>query len=161
MAKHIALSGQMNSIIPDCLILQNGIMMWEVTVGVTRGGAQGVDVYAFPATMKVDYVRVYQTATATGNEGNKKIGNTDFSERVFNISPNPFNDKIRVSYSGSIDRIDIYNYNGQKIMNKDCKLVDTYAVIVIDLEHLEPGIYFLGFIYQNDLRGIRKAVKCN
>jgi beta-glucanase (GH16 family) len=136
-------------------------LIMNIAVGGTWGGVQGVDVYAFPVTMEVDYVRVYQTATAAGNEGNKKIGNADYSEKVFNISPNPFNDKIRIRYSVSIDQIDIYNCTGKKIMAAENKLPDNNTMIIPGLENLEPGIYFICLLYQNDLRGIRKAVKCN
>jgi hypothetical protein len=111
--------------------------------------------------MEVDYVRVYQIATATGNEGNKKIGNAECSEGVFNIYPNPFNDKIRIGYSGSIDQIDIYNCIGKKILDVENQLPDNNTMIILGLENLEPGIYFICLLYQNNLRGTRKVVKCN
>jgi len=136
-------------------------LIMNIAVGGTWGGVQGIDNDAFPATMEVDYVRIYQTATATGNEGNKKIGNADYSERVFNISPNPFNNKIRIRYSGSVDRIDIYNCIGRKIMGAENKSLDNNTMIIPGLENLEPGIYFVCLLYQDDLRGIRKAIKCN
>jgi len=110
--------------------------------------------------MEVDYVRVYQIATTTSTDGyEKKISNPYYSESEFVVSPNPFNDQVKISYSGCIDQINIYNCIGQKIMNTEYNLPYSCPLIVLNLENLEPGIYFLGFLYHNNLRGISKTVK--
>jgi beta-glucanase (GH16 family) len=137
-------------------------LVMNIAVGGSWGGAQGVDDNAFPTTMEIDYVRVYQLASTTAIDVyDKKISNPDNSDREFVISPNPFVDHIKINYSGSIDRIEIYNSIGQKIMNAEYSLPDPGSLIVLNLEYLERGIYFLGFVYQNDLRGIMKAIKFN
>ncbi len=137
-------------------------LIMNIAVGGSWGGVQGVDIHAFPTTMEVDYIRVYQITTATGEgEYEKMIQKPGYADSEFVVFPNPFDSQIKISYSGCIDRIDIYNFIGQKIMNAEYNLPDPCSSVVFNLEYLEPGIYFLGFLYQNDLKGITKAVKCN
>lgn len=135
-------------------------LLLNIAVGGSWGGVQGVDDNAFPTTLEVEYVRVYQIATSTSaDEYEKMIEKPDYSAREFVVSPNPFINQVSISYSGYIDRIDIYNFTGQKIMNAKYSLPDPCSLIVLNLENLEPGIYFLGFLYHNNLRGISKTVK--
>jgi len=135
-------------------------LLLNIAVGGSWGGIQGVDNNAFPTTMEVDFVRVYQIATSTAaGEYEHKITNPDNSNIEFYLSPNPFADYLKIGYSGCIDRIDIYNSIGQKIMNAEYTLHDQGNSLLLNFKNLEPGIYFLGFLYQNDLIGIRKAVK--
>ena len=137
-------------------------LILNIAVGGSWGGVQGVDENAFPATMEIDFVRVYQLApTRAAEEYEKKIWNPDNSEREFIISPNPFIDQVIISCSRCIDRIEIYNIIGQKVINTVYNQQGNGSLIVLNLEHLERGIYFFGLLYQNDLIGIRKAVKNN
>ena len=139
-------------------------LLLNIAVGGSWGGAQGVDVYAFPTQMEIDYVRVYQLSTATGTESSElEMKKLQDSEAEFEIFPNPFNDHLNISYSEDIDQIDIYNCYGNKSMDFKNPLADNSltdkSLLVLNLDNLKPGIYFLALKYQNELVGLKSAIK--
>jgi hypothetical protein len=139
-------------------------LIMNIAVGGSWGGAQGVDIYVFPARMEVAYVRVYQLSTSVGEVSFERfITNPQYTGSDFEIIPNPFNDKVMINYSGSIDQIDIYNCIGQKSMNYQNFLTNNFltdnSALILNLDNLKPGIYFLGLKYQDETMAVRKAVK--
>jgi beta-glucanase (GH16 family) len=139
-------------------------LIMNIAVGGSWGGAQGVDPYVFPTSMEVDFVRVYQLSTSTGEVSPERfITNPQYNGSDFEIIPNPFNDQVRINYSGSVDQIDIYNCIGQKRINYQNYVTNNFlndnSMFVLNLDNLKPGIYFLGLRYQDELIAVKKAVK--
>jgi beta-glucanase (GH16 family) len=132
-------------------------LIMNIAVGGSWGGAQGVDPYAFPTSMEVEYVRVYQLSTGIGST------NPESSASDLEIYPNPFNDRVMINYSGSIDQVDIYNCLGQVSLNYQDFLAanssSNNSILLLNLDVLEPGMYFLGLKHQNNLVAIEKVIK--
>ena len=139
-------------------------LVMNIAVGGSWGGAQGVDIYAFPTSMEIAYVRVYQLSTGTGEANLERIiPDPQKTGSDFEIFPNPFNDKLMINYSGSVDQVDIYNCLGQVSSNcqnfHSANSSEDNAMLILSLENLKPGLYFLGLKNQNDLIAIKKVVK--
>jgi beta-glucanase (GH16 family) len=139
-------------------------LIMNIAVGGSWGGAQGVDPYVFPVRMEIAYIRVYQLSTNTGEVNpEKSITNPQSSSTDLEVYPNPLNDQVVINYQGSIDQVDIYNCLGQLRMNCRNLLASNArsynSTLLLNLDTLEPGIYFLGLKYQNNLVAFEKVVK--
>jgi hypothetical protein len=55
------------------------------------------------------------------------------------IYPNPTGDKLNVSYSGKITRIEVHNVLGQTLLSRNCSNEN----VMLDLHNLTPGLYFV------------------
>jgi beta-glucanase (GH16 family) len=139
-------------------------LIMNIAVGGSWGGAQGVDIYAFPTRMEVAYVRVYQLSTGTASVypeiSMKKPGSVAGNPMIF---PNPFNDHIMINYSGKIDQVNIYNCIGQVSLTYQDILAYNSQIdklsFLLDLGNLESGIYFLSLKDQNGIVNMEKIIK--
>ena len=139
-------------------------LIMNIAVGGSWGGAQGVDIYAFPTKMEVAYVRVYQLSTGTeGTYPEISITRTGSSPVNPVIFPNPFNNRVMIDYPGNIDQVYIYNCIGQVSLTYQNLLaynsLSDNSILQLNLDTLEPGIYFLGLRFQNNLVGMEKVIK--
>jgi len=79
------------------------------------------------------------------------------------IFPNPFNNRVMIDYPGNIDQVYIYNCIGQVSLTYQNLLaynsLSDNSILQLNLDTLEPGIYFLGLRFQNNLVGMEKVIK--
>jgi len=131
-------------------------LLMNIAVGGSWGGAQGVDDGIFPQTMEIDYVRVYQDVPAGTSDKRISDPHTDKAE----IYPNPVNDIAYLTNKGEFDYAVIHNSLGKKVwMHENSGSNET--TLVLDLAHLEPGIYFLSLVNHDDQVDVRKIIKFN
>ena len=85
------------------------------------------------SAMEIDYVRVYQEATASVSEINNVIN--------VKLFPNPVNDKLNIQFSSDLGEIKgtIYSLTGQKIQ----VFTQNNLEKTIEISDLSEGIYFL------------------
>jgi beta-glucanase (GH16 family) len=79
----------------------------------------------FPATMCVDYVRVYQETNEL----------TEQTPNLFTLSPNPANDVLTINAISDLKSYTITNLQGEHLLTGDTN--------VIDVNSLTPGVYFV------------------
>jgi len=71
------------------------------------------------------------------------------------VFPNPTKGKLQIASEGmQVNEVAIYDIYGRKIAN--CPLSNANS---IDVSHLSAGVYFLQFINDNKIIGLRKFVK--
>lgn len=81
---------------------------------------------SFPATMQLDYVRVYQATSAGLNE----IDNV-----TINVNPNPSSNQIKISSEVTLASYAIYSLQGEKLLEG--------KESTIDISKISAGIYFI------------------
>ncbi|MGD1842701.1 MAG: Ig-like domain-containing protein [Thermonemataceae bacterium] len=112
---------------------------------------QNTDANNWPATMEVDYVRVYQknqaNARANAVTENSAASNQDLAETLDNelkqllVFPNPANDLITVRNLVSKDGV-IRIYNTQGIL-VNISSFNTETTLQVDISQLPEGLYYL------------------
>ena len=70
---------------------------------------------------------------------------------VFSLYPNPTNDILNIDARTNIEKIEIYNYLGQKILTTSEK--------VINVNNLKNGIYLLKIYGENNSVGLKRFIK--
>tara|TARA_B100000787_G_scaffold164621_1_gene147523 strand:+ start:18725 stop:20341 length:1617 start_codon:yes stop_codon:yes gene_type:complete len=85
------------------------------------------------SAMEIDYVRVYQEATASISEINNLLN--------VKLFPNPLNNKLNIRFSSDLGKITgtIYSLTGQKIQ----VFIQNSLEKTIEISNLSDGIYFL------------------
>jgi hypothetical protein len=71
------------------------------------------------------------------------------------IYPNPFSDKIQIKSKEHLNRIEIYNLNGELVFEKNN--IDEYYDL--NLSQLKSGLYFFRAMYNNRTISTRKIIK--
>ena len=101
-----------------------------LNIAIQQGGTQAS--YTESA-MEIDYVRVYQEATASVSEINNVIN--------VKLFPNPVNDKLNIQFSSDLGEIKgtIYSLTGQKIQ----VFIQNSLKKTIDISDVSEGIYFI------------------
>lgn len=90
-------------------------------------------------------IKVYQNTLNT-------VGNQDYFLNETTISPNPVDDKININSIAKIDRVVIYNSQGQRVS----KFNNTTE---LDVKTLEKGIYILSIYDENNIHKMIKFIK--
>lgn len=67
------------------------------------------------------------------------------------LYPNPATDRIKLQTTKDIDKVEVYNYNGQWMLTE-------LSTTIIDINHLTPGMYFCK-IYTDDGISVHKFTK--
>jgi beta-glucanase (GH16 family) len=101
-----------------------------LNIAIQQGGTQAS--YT-ESTMEIDYVRVYQEATASVSEINNLLN--------VKLFPNPVNDKLNIQFSSGLGEIKgtIYSLTGQRIQ----VFIQNSLKKTIEISNLSDGIYFL------------------
>jgi beta-glucanase (GH16 family) len=101
-----------------------------LNIAIQQGGTQAS--YTESA-MEIDYVRVYQEATASVSEINNLLN--------IKLFPNPVNDKLNIQFPLGLGEIKgtIYSLTGQKIQ----AFIQNSLKKTIEIYNLSDGIYFL------------------
>jgi beta-glucanase (GH16 family) len=101
-----------------------------LNIAIQQGGTQAS--YT-ESTMEIDYVRVYQEATASVSEINNLLN--------IKLFPNPVNDKLNIQFPLGLGEIKgtIYSLTGQKIQ----AFIQNSLKKTIEIYNLSDGIYFL------------------
>jgi beta-glucanase (GH16 family) len=100
-------------------------------LNVAIGGFSGnPDANFTQSSMLVDYVRIYQNATANTN--------TFFSTN-FTLFPNPTSNNLHIKTNEIIDKIEIYSTLGQIVLKKNNNFKN------INLSHLKSGLYMRSY----------------
>ena len=101
-----------------------------LNIAIQQGGTEAS--YTESA-MEIDYVRVYQEATASVSEMNNVIN--------VKLFPNPVNDKLNIQFSSDLGEIKgtIYSLTGQKIQ----VFIQNSLEKTIDISDVSEGIYFI------------------
>jgi len=71
------------------------------------------------------------------------------------VYPNPFSDKLFVTSYFQINKIEIYNLLGEKIIDKNCNDIS----VEISLDKFSKGIYFLTIYFDSDKKYCQKIIK--
>lgn len=69
-----------------------------------------------------------------------------------NLSPNPAEERLRVTFPQSAVRIELFNATGQSLGNKTTLLFSADMEAVLDVSQLSPGWYLLSAIMDNGSR---------
>jgi hypothetical protein len=86
-----------------------------------------------------------------------KISNDLFqSNEPLKLYPNPFNQFIKVSYTNGIDKIEVFDLMGRKIIEKK---YDGSNSIIINTGNLLNGVYIITVVTFSGERHIKRAVK--
>ena len=97
-------------------------------LNIAMGGAGGaIDPNFVESSMVIDYVRVYQ---------NSVLSDEDIAASEFKVYPNPAADNVNILSQLPIDRLELYNSIGQKIIAQN-------NTLSIDVSSLRQGLYFL------------------
>jgi hypothetical protein len=83
------------------------------------------------------------------------VGIKDVNTPVVSVYPNPANSEVNVSVAGKVDRISIYNAEGQKLKEVISPVVNKIAV-----NELASGIYFVE-VQSKEITGRAKFTKVN
>lgn len=111
-------------------------------LNIAMGGVAGaIDPNFTQSSMVIDYVRVYQNTLSLNTEA-------AFNAKVF---PNPASNQLQINSSRSIDRIELYNMLGQRVLQKENE------TDLIDVSSIDNGIYLLK-IYSGNLEQTEKVV---
>ncbi len=114
-----------------------------ILLNVAMGGIAGAVEAGFnESAMVIDYVRVYQN-TAGLNDASL--------ENTIKIYPNPANEQIKIDSIQKIDKVEIYNLLGSRV------LVQLENTDSINLSQLKPGVYLVQ-LFSGDSRVVRKVV---
>jgi hypothetical protein len=80
-------------------------------------------------------------------------GLPDFNANLFEISPNPTNDQVHISFSGSDAELTVYDLQGKVVLKERIQNNG-----MVSLQNFEPGVYLFDF---NNSQGhsIQRVVK--
>ncbi len=86
-------------------------------------------------------------------------GNTDLAisevEQSIKLSPNPFTSSFSIDSDSQIEKIEIYNYLGERIYSKsNVQLNET-----INTEDWQSGIYFMEILQSDGSSSSQKLIK--
>lgn len=111
-------------------------------LNVALGGISGtIDPSFTQSPMVIDYVRVYQ---------NTSLSVGDLKNDGFKIYPNPAKDMINISSKISIEKTQLFDILGQKVL-------ETSSETQLNVEGLSSGIYLLK-LFNNNTTTIKKIV---
>ena len=101
---------------------------------------------------------VYQSQVVeiTGNT----IASVDEENSIFNLSPNPADQFIRLILNSltSNSKIEIHSITGQKVIEKDIDNNLNFQNINLNISHLNSGVYTIS-LYNNSTKIVRKFIK--
>ena len=110
---------------------------------------------------KIVYYRLKQV-DANGEFGYSKTVNVKYdvtTNHTVIVAPNPFNDKVGISFSDKPSTIHITDVCGKVIREfSTVNLIENS--LIIDLTNFEQGVYFVNLIYQ-DGQQTQKIIKAN
>ena len=91
------------------------------------------------------------------------INELNETESIIQISPNPVIENLNISFNKEIDELlslELFDVTGSKIKTFDSKeLISKHNQFVLNLENIQPGIYFLKFIGSNNTSITKKIIK--
>lgn len=100
-----------------------------ILLNVAMGGISGaIDANFTQSPMVIDYVRVYQNTASIAE---------DSFENSIKVYPNPTNDSINIKTQTTIDKVEVYNILGARILTL------TKNTDAVDVSSFESGIYVL------------------
>lgn len=141
--------------------VSNDATNWT-TVYTEDAGNGGIDDISFAST-SARYVRMYGTERGTAFAyslyefevyGKAILSTESFEAFSFSIYPNPANNLINFKANTRIDRIQIFNLLGKKVMEDTPKSLETN----MDISWLEKGIYLVK-IHTEGKQETRKIIK--
>ncbi len=76
----------------------------------------------------------------------------------FSLYPNPVSNEMIVEAQNDIERVEIYNMLGERVLSLNCGV---HASTKVDLSvgKLETGIYVISLFFENDKQAVQKFVK--
>ena len=95
-------------------------------------------------------VRIWTTNFVSG------VGIDETSQLSISFYPNPVNDFLNIENSGSIEKIEIYNVIGEKMISFP---VTTRGKVVMNTSLLNSGIYFMKIYQENSGTSTSKFIK--
>ncbi|NVJ89332.1 MAG: family 16 glycosylhydrolase [Flavobacteriaceae bacterium] len=114
-------------------------------LNVAIGGYSGTPASNFTeVNMAVDYVRVYQSATASTD---------NFFSSNFTVYPNPVSNNIQIKTSEPIHKIEMYSSLGKKVLTQNNNLKS------INVNSLSSGLYLLKITSNNKVATKKVIVK--
>ncbi len=123
------------------------------TIDYVSFGVQGED----EATGRIpNGIGIMQLVIPTPGASNVPLVSTQIIPTPeFDLSPNPFQHKIRIASDEQIEEVQLYNLLGQLIQTQKVNS----ATIEINTPKLDAGIYFLQIEFANGWIGTRKVIK--
>jgi hypothetical protein len=76
--------------------------------------------------------------------------------KSWKLYPNPVNQILNVTSSGTINSLEIYNASAQVMYRKSFSSENS---VIIDVSHFEDGIYYLRIIEDNGIMSSQKFIK--
>jgi hypothetical protein len=88
----------------------------------------------------------------------EEVGIKEYLASSFNIFPNPANNELRVtSYALLITNVEIYDVQG-RMQNAECRKQKAEGEIVVNVSHLQSGIYFVKIYSDNNIVVTKRLV---
>ncbi len=104
-----------------------------------------IEVTALDGTTKITYTIVFSVSSST-SVNDLAIGNL--------IYPNPASSRLYISHDVKIDRVEIYNITGSRVLS-----LNNFTSDAIDISDLNAGLYIISVLDVNNNNIVRKFVK--
>jgi len=131
------------------------------------GQNSGTEIFGLGNNNSVDYVKVKWLsgledviANVSANqvlniiEGSSVLSTNEFTTETIKLTPNPVDDILRINSNESIEKVEVFNSIGEKIITKDNKQL----MNLIDFSKFNSGIFIVK-VYTNQLNRVFKVVK--
>jgi len=153
LSNHANLNGETSAIIPEAFPVDGDTQKWFSFDLPIDGAKERIRelllIYTNsatpPGTVYVDNIYMYRAATASV-ENNTLLG--------FSMYPNPASNKLNISAKETIQRADIFNVIGKKVMSLNINKTSES----IDISSLNSGIYLVKYDV-NGTTGTAKFIK--
>jgi beta-glucanase (GH16 family) len=114
-----------------------------ILLNVAVGGVAGtIDPTFTQSSMVIDYVRVYQLSA---------LSNSEYEISDVKVFPNPAHSQITISTSSVIDKVELYDVFGKRILSQTKKMK------ALDVSNLNAGFYLLN-IYSGNKKSSKKVI---
>jgi beta-glucanase (GH16 family) len=114
-----------------------------ILLNIAMGGAAGAIDNTFTQTnMLIDYVKVYQLSA---------LSNSEYDISDLRVFPNPAHSKINISTSSALDKVELYDVYGKRILSQSKNMK------TLDISNLNAGFYLLN-IYSGNKKSSKKLI---
>ena len=125
----------------------------DVVVTITNGTVKINDAEVTIADLAADNGVVHVIDVVLVPEADD-VSVGDISLHDINIYPNPASSQLYISHGVKIDRVEIYNITGSRVLSQE-----NIATEAIDISELNSGLYFISVIDVNNNNIVRKFIK--
>jgi len=82
----------------------------------------------------------------------------ELTNESFTLYPNPVSNEMVVKAQSDIERVEIYNMLGERVLSLNCG-VHVSSQVDLSVGKLETGVYVISLFFENDRQAVQKFVK--